>query len=139
SRTSPARTSAVSRSIRPSNAFMTSNRSSASLRASAGVDAGSSAGAVAAGAGLAWACRFISSTSVSYWSLLRRLPLGASRPIGRSCDLLVALATCWSRLRCCDLLGAAGLLQNEGAIDVIGNSDAAGLGERFRVLLGQHR
>src|SRR3981081_2414722 len=37
------------------------------------------------------------------------------------------------------LAGAVGLLQNQRAIDVIGNSDAAGLGEGFRILVRQHR
>src|SRR6202048_1264135 len=37
------------------------------------------------------------------------------------------------------LAGAAGLLQNQRAIDVVGNADAAGLGEGFRILFGQHR
>src|SRR5712671_5330807 len=36
-------------------------------------------------------------------------------------------------------LGAAGLLQNERAIDFVGNSDAAGLGEGFRIFFRQHR
>src|SRR5882672_3053411 len=38
-----------------------------------------------------------------------------------------------------DLAGAIGLLQNERAIDVVGDADAAGLGEGFRILLRQHR
>src|SRR5664279_1285581 len=38
-----------------------------------------------------------------------------------------------------DLAGAVGLLQNQRAIDVVGNSDAAGLGEGFRILFRQHR
>src|ERR1700704_2007159 len=37
------------------------------------------------------------------------------------------------------LAGAVGLLQDQRAIDVVGNSDAAGLGEGFRILLRQHR
>src|SRR5258708_9027164 len=37
------------------------------------------------------------------------------------------------------LAGAVGLLQDQRAKDVIGNSDAAGLGEGFRILLRQHR
>src|SRR3982074_3788342 len=37
------------------------------------------------------------------------------------------------------LAGAVGLLQDQRAIDVDGNSDAAGLGEGFRILLRQHR
>src|SRR5712672_3276657 len=36
-------------------------------------------------------------------------------------------------------LSAAGLLQNERAIDFVGNSDAAGLGEGFRIFFRQHR
>src|ERR1700722_14555265 len=38
-----------------------------------------------------------------------------------------------------DLAGATGLLQNQRAIDVVGNADAAGLGEVFRILFRQHR
>src|SRR6202171_779400 len=38
-----------------------------------------------------------------------------------------------------DLAGAARLLQNQCAVDVVGNADAAGLGEGFRILVGQHR
>src|SRR5258707_13299963 len=38
-----------------------------------------------------------------------------------------------------DLAGAVRLLQNERAIDVVGASDAAGLGEGFRILFGEHR
>src|ERR1700716_4039281 len=37
------------------------------------------------------------------------------------------------------LAGAVGLLEDQRAIDVVGNSDAAGLGEGFRILLRQHR
>src|SRR6266404_2403905 len=37
------------------------------------------------------------------------------------------------------LAGAVGLLQDQRAKDVVGNSDAAGLGEGFRILLRQHR
>ena len=36
-------------------------------------------------------------------------------------------------------LALLGLLQDQRAIDVVGNADAAGLGEGFRILLGQHR
>src|SRR6267143_4169449 len=36
-------------------------------------------------------------------------------------------------------LSAAGLLQNERAIDFVGNSDAASLGEGFRIFFRQHR
>src|SRR6476469_8486899 len=35
--------------------------------------------------------------------------------------------------------GAVGLLQNQGAEHVVGNADAAGLGEGFRVFVRQHR
>src|SRR5580693_1191760 len=38
-----------------------------------------------------------------------------------------------------DLAGAFGLLQNQCAIDVVGDTDATGLGEGFRILLRQHR
>src|SRR5580692_4556792 len=37
------------------------------------------------------------------------------------------------------LAAAAGLLQNQRAIHIVGNSDAAGFRERLRILLGQHR
>src|SRR6478672_12111780 len=35
--------------------------------------------------------------------------------------------------------GAVGLLQDQRAENVVGNADAAGLGEGFRILVGQHR
>src|SRR5687768_6299483 len=35
--------------------------------------------------------------------------------------------------------GAVGLLQDQGAEDVVGNTDAAGLGKGFRILIRQHR
>src|SRR5438128_12181946 len=35
--------------------------------------------------------------------------------------------------------GAVGLLQDQGAEDVVGNADAAGLGEGFRIFVRQHR
>src|SRR3984957_4167243 len=38
-----------------------------------------------------------------------------------------------------DLAGATGLLQDQRAIDVVGNADAAGLGEVLRILFCQHR
>src|SRR5450755_4238253 len=44
----------------------------------------------------------------------------------------------WSCLVFLDL-AMVGLLQNQRAIDVVGNADAARLGEGFRILFGQHR
>src|SRR5882724_12815707 len=35
--------------------------------------------------------------------------------------------------------GAVGLLKDQGAEDIIRDADAAGLGEGFRILIGQHR
>src|SRR5882724_12123831 len=35
--------------------------------------------------------------------------------------------------------GAVGLLQDQGAEDVVGNADAAGFGEGFRIFVCQHR
>src|SRR5947207_7785344 len=116
SRTLPARTSAVSCSIRPSRASITSSRPSASLRASAGDEAGEGIAAAAACAGRDWAGRFMANTSVVSSADFQG-------PFGR----------------CGGLVAAAGLLQNERTIDLVGNSDAAGLGERFRILFGQHR
>src|ERR1700730_13370276 len=96
SRSLPARTSSVSRSMTPSSALMTSIRFSASLRASAAV----AADRIGAGASRRCACGLISS-----------FPLA----------------------------GALGLLQDQRAVDLVGDSDAAGLGKGFRILLGQHR
>src|ERR1700677_4995041 len=102
SRSLPARTSSVSRSMMPSSALITSIRFSASLRASAGVHA---SGTGVTGAGWRCGCCCMSG-----------FPSG-----------------------CSDLAGAVGLLQNQRAIDLVRDADAAGLGERFRILFGQHR
>src|SRR5262245_48432794 len=54
--------------------------------------------------------------------------------------LLVCAALCRAMMAC--LPGSAragGLLHDEAAIDVRGQADAAGLGEGFRIFVGQHR
>src|SRR4051812_35542578 len=97
SRSLPARTSAVSRSMTPSSTTITSISSSASLRASAGVEIACASCAT----GFACGCWFISVSLLS--------------------------------------AGAVGLLQDQGAEDVVGNADAAGFGEGFCVFIRQHR
>src|SRR3984957_11489704 len=68
-------------------------------------------------------------------------PRRASRPSGpaRAPAPAAAADAASSCLVALDLAGLIGLLQNQLAKDVFGNTDAARLGEGFRILLRQHR
>src|SRR5437764_14532640 len=57
---------------------------------------------------------------------------GAGAAAGLACGRWFMSVCLWSA-------GAVGLLQDQGAEDVVGDADAAGLGEGFRVFVRQHR